>query len=248
MRHFETILGASGFAAAGFALRHPGTLIAEETEFADAFRTAPLRGFSCPSYTPKTAEGKDLLTLLEKYAFTANGTVCVNALETVLCEFLKGKQVGMLLKAQLLNRDEALRDHTAKYYTNSGVLSFGCETLLLPQSIEKSFLSVLFHADKTPDEAAFTAVFPHSHLERAFYEGRFVLYVPVDETVGFSVFRAQVLEKWHALEHLGKILYMAPVTGAYKALHAHPVAQFEAGFLSDADSFRFDPEGGEDRV
>ena len=239
MTDANVILCASGFAAAGFALSHPGTLIVERTEFADAFRYAPLTGFACPACTPQTREGKELLALMEKHGVIADGFVNVNALESILCAFLKDKNVDMLLKADVLNREEAARDGVLKAYTNSGVLSLRAKAVLFPPKAEKSTLSVLYACQ---NDAAFADVFPHYPVERAFYEGRRVVYADFPDGSDFNAFRADMLTRSRALGGNAKMLYMASVPGEKRGTLPHPAAQFEAGLLASADTFDFDPK------
>ena len=241
LKHFDTILCASGFAAAGFALAHPNTLIIEETEFADAFRCAPLRGFACPDYKPQTGKGAELLSLMERNGLLRDGLVCVNALESILCEYLKGKDVSMLLKAHVLNAAEAVKTGRLSVYTNSGVLSFCADTVLFAPEPEARTLSVLFACEK-PDPAVFSEVFPGSFAEPAFYPDRRVVYVDVPKDVEWNDFRADVLERCRKLDDAAKVLYMAPVPGARCGNLPHPVAQFERGLSASADAFAFDPK------
>ena len=241
MKRYDTILCASGFAAAGFALSHPHTLLIEETEFADAFRCAPLRGFACPDYAPKTDEGAALLALMERHAILRDGMVCVNALEPILCEYLKDRDVSMLLKAHVLNAEEAEKTGKVSAYTNSGVLTFDADRVLRAPKESAQTMSVLFSCEK-PDPAAFSALFPGCLSEPAFYPDRFVVYADLPEDAEWNAFRADVLERCRALGDAAKVRYMAPVRGARCAALPHPVAQFEHGLLARADTFVFDPE------
>ncbi len=245
MHLYDAVIIGSGYGSVGFALKNGNSIIIEENQCADPNFYLPLKNFSYTEYTPVTDLGKKLNSVFEKYNLFKGGYMCTNALEAAFCEFLINEDVEILLKARVVNCKK-LDDGTFEVtvITSEGLITIHTKNLFdtRPSKDAKKYLTVISMTENIdPAIKILSEVFENSTFEKAFYDDRFAMYLPVENTCDVNEALIYIHDKWLTAKVDAKILYVAPVFATKADKNnvlfpkdynfSNPIEAFEAGVL-----------------
>ncbi len=230
------VIGCGYFSvgAAG-ALGH--AVILEEESTCDTHFYLPLSSFAHHPYTPRTPEGRRLLTVFDRLGLVRDGMQNTNAMEIALCSYLAEGGPRVLLKCRVIDtvRDGDL--YRLSLQTNEGITHLYAKHVLRTErrAGTRRFTVLLGIGDLGAVRTPLLAAFPGAVLEPAFYPGRYALHIPAagyDENsikcYVYGILRQKDLPL--------RILTMAP-TFSYENtedplsddFYRNPIEAFEAG-------------------
>ena len=241
MKAYKNLIIGSSFSSIGFAYASADTLIVEKTEMLDTSFYLPQRGFAGHGYTPKTAAGAELDSIFRKRGIFSDDGQNVSAFELALCRFAELKGLEVYLKCRVVECREADGGYTVTLLHNGGLEQLRAERITdtRPKNRSERRLAVIFDCpEKAPDKDELETALPGSEVQKAFYDGRYVLYFPTDAD-DINTAKVELYEHWKALEGY-RILYIAPTflykSGEFPALcdekFDNPIEAFELGILA----------------
>lgn len=242
MHVYDTLIIGSGYSSIGYALKNENCIIIEATQCCDANFFLPLKNFSYKNYTPVTDLGKELEAVFNKYQLFRNGLMCTNALEPAFCEFISDKNVNVLLKCRVVNIKKLDGYFEVTTISSEGLSTVYAKTVFdsTPSKDAKKYLSVLCMGEAIDsDIEILSKVFEGSTFEKAFYDDRFVMYLPVANNADLNETLNYVHDLWLTSGAKTKILYVSPVFAQKDetvlfpkdSAFSNPVEAFEAGIL-----------------
>ena len=242
MKIYNNVIIGSGYAAIGFAKAAVGTLILEEHQICDTQFYLPLTSFTYNHYEPMYDSGRMLYsTFVENGLFLAD-MQNTNGFECGLCEYLQKEPVDILLKCRVISIQEtdAFAPNVCfdvRAQTNEGIVHFITHRVIdaRPGSIKRSYTVLYVTQNPSEDAEVLCAAFPGAYVEPAFYDGRYAIHIPADNT-DENLVKLGIYRKWNDIATEAKIVYMAPVFccdgGAELSdqFYDNPIAAFEAGY------------------
>ena len=238
MHIYDALIIGCGYAAVGYAQTRKNTLILEEQHACDTAFYLPLKGFRWAPYSPKTEEGKALLSCFEELSLFERGMQCTTAFESAFCKYLLTKNINILLKSRLV-RTKKLPDgfFEVEISTNEGLHTVLARRVLRArEKAEERSMTVLMSGtveSLAPLKLHFTGMM----AEPAFYEGRVALHIPVPVDMNENVAKVWIYRKLCDASCKGKIISIAPsfVTRGDREYplddrnYENPIEAFEAG-------------------
>ena len=232
MRATDTLIIGSGYAALGYAVVHPDTLIVEERELCDTSFCFPQRGYD-EIGAPTDSAARELYEYYAERGLVRDGRLNVGALEMGMCSFMLDRGVRVLLKCRAVSVERT----SEQVYFVTLINGAGIEHVTARRVIDmrpvgdRKTLTVLFTADpEAADEVS--AAFPEGSVTPAFYEGRYALTLPASRE--YIEEKRRVIDRWRSAEHGARLLYIAPAL-AQRADRADPLR--DSYFDSPFDAF-----------
>lgn len=241
MHVYDTLIIGCGYGAVGYAAANKNTLICEERQICDNTFCLPLRSFAYSPYSPKTAEGNALQDAFSHFELFKDGMQNTNGFEFALCKYVSERDLRVLLKCRVIQtekRTDGVLDVTLQ--TNAGLSHVFTKKLIRASTVlpKQKRLTVLFMSkDFQAEKDALCAAFCGATVEKAFYENRYALHIPVENTDENAV-KLFIHKTWKGLNIGAKILYIAPVFFGYGTeselcdmRYENPIEAFEAGYF-----------------
>lgn len=251
MHIYDTLIIGSGYASAGYALARENCMICEQNEICDTHFYLPMKQFGYSDYMPMTEQGRELKQIFSDLGLFGEKLQNVNGFESGFCTFLSQKEIDIRLKCRVVD-SKCCADgvNRVTLISNSGLETVYAKKILDTCNealFKRKCLTILVSTEDINNlEAVFQDVFPGSYWEKAFYEGRYALYIPVEETEDVNLLKLMIYQKWKMYGINAKILYIAPVIGMHMGegvnengstdslpcddMFGNPIEAFEAGF------------------
>ncbi len=234
---YDTLILGSGYFSVGFSLSRKNCIICEENQICDTSFYLPLSSFEYKEYLPKTSAGKRLFEIFSELSLFSCGMQNANAFECGFCKFLLENPSDILLKCRVISIEKEDEFYCATVQTNEGLSRIYAESILDTRAEgDAHFTTLFFTKEYEKDRKILSETFPFSYTEKAFYEDRYALHIPVGE-YDENTIKVAVYNKWRTLDTNAKIVYMSPMFSKKSdkeycdAFYENPIEAFEAGYF-----------------
>lgn len=242
MKIYETAIIGSGYTSIGYALSKGNSIIIEQNETADVGFYLCLKNYKHGTYAPTTQTGKSLLSLYQNLNLINEKEQNLSGFECGLCEFVYQNGLEILFKTRVVETKKENGVYKLTLITSGGIDYVYAKDVLDLTNVtpDKKSLTILYHTD-TPDqtESDLKTAFKGCVVEKAFYNDRFAVIIPVEVNKDFNDAKVEIYGKWKESKINAKILYFAPTfakiyTTSNNAMqdgyYANPIEAFEYGY------------------
>ena len=248
---YDTLIIGSGYTSLGYAIAKGNTIICEEREICDTQFYLSLKQYKTEEYIPNTEMGRNLSDYYTNMRLFREGMQNLNGFECAFCGFALQQNVEILLKCRVINYVTDKNGHyDIRVITGAGMEHIFAKRVidLRPKERNKQ-LTILFTTnDEDADIPILESIFPEARVEKAFYESRYAIHIPVMSNADYNTAIMDIYRAWSKVLHNAKIVYIASAFATVSinkgevpndSNYLNPIAAFEAGVLLAGSEGRY---------
>ena len=208
MHTYDTLIIGCSYMSVGYAVRKGNCIICEKTELCDTHFGAALCGFEVNNCSACTDEGKKLLQIYNDMKLFKEGMQNLNAFECAFCKYITYSGLDLLLKYRVIEVTFNDGIYEVTVMSNSGLDKLYAKNIKDFSNNGKDYITVQFvTSDIARDIPLLQKEFGEAKVEKAFYDNRYAIYVPVG-ILDINMLKFDIYNKWKACGTTAKILHI----------------------------------------